>query len=234
MNISSNYTGKTEGNYAGMAGRKMDSFSQGIQNQIANAQKKLQDLSSNGDMSLEEKMKKRQEIQKQIHDLNNQLRQHQIEQRNEKQTVKAVSSENPAAGTRKSGKKDARRRTGISQAGMEALISADQAMSQASVQQGVATDLEGKARVLQSEIRQDAAQGGDTSTKQEALAKLEDAAANATAAQIQTLGEAGQKMSAAADEETAVKDSANVEEDEKQEEEKEQDIPREVTVNVLV
>ena len=63
--------------------RKMatDSVSKNIQNQIANAQNQLQELSANENMSAEEKMKKRQEIQQQITDLNNQLRQHQIEQR---------------------------------------------------------------------------------------------------------------------------------------------------------
>ena len=55
-----------------------DSVSKNIQNQIANAQKQLKELSANKDMSIEEKMKKRQEIQQQITDLNNQLRQHQI------------------------------------------------------------------------------------------------------------------------------------------------------------
>ena len=64
----------------------MDSYSKNIQNQIANAQKQLQELSSNEEMTLEEKMKKRQEIQQQISDLNMQLRQHQIEQRKEQQS----------------------------------------------------------------------------------------------------------------------------------------------------
>ena len=43
-----------------------DSVSKNIQNQIANAQQKLQDLSSNEERSLEDKMKKRQEIQQEI------------------------------------------------------------------------------------------------------------------------------------------------------------------------
>ena len=49
-----------------------DSVSKNIQNQIANAQKELQELSSNKEMSIEEKMNRRQEIQQQITDLNNQ------------------------------------------------------------------------------------------------------------------------------------------------------------------
>ena len=43
-----------------------DSVSKSIQNQIANAQKQLQEISSDKDMSIEEKMKKSQEIQQKI------------------------------------------------------------------------------------------------------------------------------------------------------------------------
>ena len=53
-NMQSGTMGMAQGN---------DSVSKNIQNQIANAQQKLQDLSSNEEMSLEDKMKKRQEIQ---------------------------------------------------------------------------------------------------------------------------------------------------------------------------
>ena len=66
-----------------------DSFSKNIQNKIASAQNQLKELSSDKEMSLEEKMKKRQEIQKQIVDLNNQLRQHQVELRKQKQQENA-------------------------------------------------------------------------------------------------------------------------------------------------
>ena len=69
-----------------------DSVSKNIQNQIANAQQKLQDLSSNEELSLEDKMKKRQEIQQEITNLNQQLRQHQIEQRKEQQSKNKYGS----------------------------------------------------------------------------------------------------------------------------------------------
>lgn len=65
--------------------QETDSYIRNIQDQITNAQKQLQELSSNEDMTLEEKMKRRQEIQQQISDLNVQLRQHRMEQRREKQ-----------------------------------------------------------------------------------------------------------------------------------------------------
>ena len=62
-------------------GQGADSYSKNIQNQIADAQKALQELSSNENLTMEEKRQKRQEIQQEIADLNQQLRQHQIEQR---------------------------------------------------------------------------------------------------------------------------------------------------------
>ena len=69
----------------GMNGQT-DSVSRNIRNQIANAQKKLQDLSSDTEMKPEEKMKKRQEIQQEIASLNQQLRQHEIELSKEQQS----------------------------------------------------------------------------------------------------------------------------------------------------
>ena len=77
MRISMNGTNAQAGIQAGRINKpmEMDSFSKSIHNQISNAQKQLQELSENKDMSMEEKMKRRQEIQQQITDLNNQLRQ---------------------------------------------------------------------------------------------------------------------------------------------------------------
>ena len=137
-----------------------DSVSKNIQNQIANAQKQLQELSANKDMSIEEKMKKRQEIQQQITDLNNQLRQHQIEQRKEQQAKKS-SMDDMLGGNKKTAPKAGNQSTGLSQASMKAMISADSAMAQAQVQGSVATKMEGRAGVLESEIKLDAALGGD-------------------------------------------------------------------------
>ena len=114
-NTQTGTMGMTQGN---------DSVSKNIQNQIANAQQKLQDLSSNEELSLEDKMKKRQEIQQEITNLNQQLRQHQIEQRKEQQSKKS-SMDDMVAGTKNT---SAKKGTGLSQAGMRAMISADSSM----------------------------------------------------------------------------------------------------------
>ena len=63
-------------------GGQEDAYTKNIKNQIAQAQKEMQQLSSNQELSMEDKMKKRQELTQKISDLNNQLRQHEIEQKN--------------------------------------------------------------------------------------------------------------------------------------------------------
>ena len=69
-------------------GQAMDARSKNIRKQIEEAQKKLQEISSSGEISPEEKMKKRQEIQKQISDLRMQLQKHQAEVRRQQQAEK--------------------------------------------------------------------------------------------------------------------------------------------------
>ena len=168
-----------------------DSVSKNIQNQIANAQQKLQDLSSNEELSLEDKMKKRQEIQQEITNLNQQLRQHQIEQRKEQQSKKSSMM---VAGTKNT---SAKKGTGLSQAGMRAMISADSSMKQAKVQGSMATQMEGRAGVLESEIKQDAGKG-NTEKKEEELADLQTKAQSATASQMSSLSDANKSMEKAA------------------------------------
>ena len=174
-----------------------DSYSKNIQNQIANAQKQLQELSSNEDMTLEEKMKKRQEIQQQISDLNMQLRQHQIEQRKEKQQAKGSSMDDMLGGTGNTGSaKAGNKNTGLSQASMTAMISADTSIKQAKVQGSVVTSMEGRAGVLESEIKNN--HGSDVTKKQEELADVTQKAQAATASQMNTLAEANKAVEEAA------------------------------------
>ena len=173
-----------------------DSVSKNIQNQIANAQKALQELSSNKDMSIEEKMKKRQEIQQQITDLNNQLRQHLNSQKKEQQ-AKKTSMDDMLGGTRKTVPKGGNQGVGLSQASMKAMMSADSVKAQAQVQGSVATKLEGRAGILESEIKLDSARGGNVEKKQEELVEVRQKASEVQSAQMNTLAEANKELEAA-------------------------------------
>lgn len=175
-----------------------DSFSKMIQSQIANAQEQLQKLSENNDMSMEEKMKRRQEIQQQITDLNHQLRQHQIEQRraNQGKNGKVVEQNAPVKRANKSGKGA---QQGMSASAMRAIISADAAMSQAQVQSSVATRMEGRAGVLEAEIKQDSANGKSVESKQEELAEIQQKVATAETSQMNVLSVVNKKLEEATD-----------------------------------
>lgn len=178
--------------------RRMDSVSKGIQNQISNAQERLQSISEDKDMSLEEKMKKRQEIQQEINNLNQQLRQHQIAKRKEQQAG-GLSMEDMTGGSRKSATARAGSQArGLSQAGMQALISADSSLKQARAQGSVATEMEGRARILKSEIKLDR---GNTEDKEAALAEIEQKALDAATSQMNTLADAGKAVKEAGKEE---------------------------------
>lgn len=181
----------------------MDSYSKNIQNQIQTKQQELQKLSENEDMSLEDKMKKRQEIQQEISDLNIQLRQHQIEQRREQQAQKKSQNGH---------ERNSPKVSLLSQASMTALISADSSMKQAKVQGSVATRMQGRANVLKAEMKQ----GGSTEAKEAELADLEQKAANATASQMNTLAEANKAASEAAIAERTDKKDSDTNEDQAQ------------------
>lgn len=172
-----------------------DSVSTNIQNQIANAQQRLKDLSSKEEMSFEDKMKKRQEIQQEITKLHQQLRQHQMEQRKEQQGKKS-SVDDLVGGTKNA---SVRKGTGLSRANMQAMISADSSMKQARVQGNMATQMKGQAGVLAAEIKQDAGRG-NTEKKEVELAKLQTRVQAATQAQISTLADANRVMEEAAKE----------------------------------
>ncbi len=203
MNIAGIRGISTEVQQGVQAGRKveatmqMDSISKGIQSQIANAQKKLQELSENKDMSLEEKMKRRQEIQQEITSLNQQLRQHQIEQRKERQQ-KAASEEDDKSRKNGNQNKTPKGNYGMSQEAMTAIISADSSMKQAKAQGSIASRMEGRTRVLESEIKADKVRGGNTEAKEAELADLQERVQKTADSQISTLAGAGKSMKAAA------------------------------------
>ena len=78
-------------------------------------------------------------------------------------------------------------------------------LKQAKVQGSMATQIEGRASVLESEIKQDAGKG-NTEKKEEELAELKAKAQSATAAQMSTLADANKSV-----EEAAKADNSNTE-----------------------
>ncbi|MCM1174566.1 MAG: FlxA-like family protein [Blautia sp.] len=220
------------GMWAGTMGKGQaeDAVSKRLQQQIDAAQKKLQEISANSGMSVEEKMKMRQAIQKEIADLKSQLQQHQMELRQKemedakrKQAEKASASEEPAQAKSVRGKEDSVD-VQISAEGMQAMLSAGEAVKLAKVQGSVANAMEGRANVLETEIKLDSARNGDTSAKEAQLADVEQKAQKAVSSQIGTLADAGKALEA---DKTSVSAAGARREEEKESEEAEEKKERE-------
>lgn len=169
-----------------------DSESKEVQNQISSAQKKLKELASDHQLNEEEKAKKRKEIQQQIAELNKQLKQHQMELRREKEKEKA--SNVPEEEEEKRSFEEEAGAKGAAQNGIKAIISANSAISHAKAQGNLALSMEGRVRVLQSEISQDERYGKDTGQKQRELKKLEQKAVKVKGAKMSYLSKAAREM----------------------------------------
>ena len=188
---------------AGIGGQT-DPMIKDLQQQIENLQKQMKELSSNREMSPEAKSKKRQDLQKQISDLEMQLRQRQIEVKREEAMKKRQEnySMDGMLGTKQQEKKSSKQDTGLSTGSMEAMISAEVSMKQADVHGSTAKKLEGKAGVLEAEIKQDRALGvGVPEGKEEALAETQAKANEATSAQMSALAQANETAKEAVEEE---------------------------------
>lgn len=201
---------------AGAAPQGQDAVSRSIKQQIAELQKQMQQLSSNSDISAEEKMKKRQELQKEISSLNMELRQHRIEQQNAERQKAAKKQDNASEVDELTGGNKASNQEGISQAGMQSIISGDASVKQAKIQGSVAKQAEGRANVLKAEIRQDGP-GKSTEAKEKQLAKAEQTVAAATSAQADALAKANHTLKEAGREEPEAVEKTG---DKKAEEEK--------------
>lgn len=174
----------------------MDAYSKSLQQQIADAQKQLQELSKNNELDPETKMKKRQEIQKQISDLNAQLRQHQIEERRKASQEKKQKNQPEKA---------EENMTGMSQNSMEAIISAESSLKQAKIQGDTANQMQNTADIKKSEIKRDGGGAKRTSEDSASISKkwdevegLEQKVQAAAISQMSSLAEAGKRMSDAA------------------------------------
>lgn len=197
-----------------------DSRIQAYQQQIAQLQQKLQDLAQNDELTMEEKMKKRQEINQQIHTAEQQMRQVQREIREEQNKAKKDSFDEMVSAPKKKGADS------MSSNKMRSIIAGDQAMKQADGNMQLATEMEGKARVLAGEIATDQQRGVDTTKKEEELAGVEERTDLLKADAIKVAAEAADEIQETSDEErTEKKDPSG-------EDSKNQDAQQTVTENV--
>jgi len=172
-----------------------------IQNEITSQSQRLNRLSSDSKMSAEEKAKKRQEIQKEIAELNRKLRMLRMEQKEEdKKTQKeqeaktSVIKEQITETSKEESKKDSKDADGISSKDskfyeeeneveelektaippqdIQKLLEAGTLLQKDRIQQSVQRQETSAENILDAEIKSDKLYGTDPSAKEEKLASM--------------------------------------------------------------
>lgn len=168
----------------------VDAISKSIENEISDVQRQRQQVSKQ-DLSADEKMKKRRELQQEISRLNNQLRQRQAEARreqNKEKVVKERDAENVRSDDEKKAQNTASQRDETREKETESktvemqdakreklnaqtVVSAETAVSQSRLQSRVVSGIRNDIKILKGEIRQDKARGENVDDKKEQLDK---------------------------------------------------------------
>ncbi len=198
MGIGINAMGNTAGGQ--MSGiQKVDSVSRNIENKIFDMQRKMQQLSSEEDISEEEKMRERQELQQEIARLNAKLRQQQAEADREKRQEELAKEAQAEAETENRGVEYIRSTDNKSAStDTEEMISAEHSARQISDRGKIVAKIEGGIVVLKGEIKQDEIRGEDVEGKKAELAKQEKRAQRASSPHITVLDETRESMKKAA------------------------------------
>ena len=169
------------------------------QSRIKALQKQLRQLAKNEEMDADTKREKRQELQQQISDLNAAIRQRQMELRNKKQQQNMEKAEAARAKNEPESVKEVKQAGAFTTRGLNAVLSAGNAMEISKAQGDLASGLEGRGNVLKREISLDKARGADTRQKSNELSKVTRGAKKAKSDQIGTLGKAVKELSDAAE-----------------------------------
>lgn len=167
-----------------------DSVIKGIQSQIDHVRDQMQSLSDDKELTLEEKMERRKELQDELSGLKSQLMQRNMQIQQDKLDKKNREIEKNAAAPTQNN-------TDVFE--MKGLVSADIKLSQAETAASVRTSLQGKAGVLEGEIRLDASRGDSTALKSSELAVTNSKIGGIASANAGSLNGIGETVTASAE-----------------------------------
>lgn len=185
------------------SGNANDEVSRGLEQQIQQKQKELAELKQDDTMSAEQKMKRRQELQKEISELQMQTRQHEMEVRQKERQEQNAARQEKDNLEAENGQADYGKRTQGKQGGMDmaisnvmtkSMLSAGSSMKMAKLQQGARKQAQGKANVLKAEIKQSGGSGKDVERKQKEVEAMEDKAAKLESQQISSLSDLNEQI----------------------------------------
>ena len=155
--------------------------SKNLQNQIMSKEQNLSKISNDASLDAKEKAKKRQELQREIEELNRKLELMRIRQEENEKAAKAKAAKADMIKEQSSLNSDNNERADIyaeekvsksfpDKADIDAIksvLTSNLILQDELIQQNISTDKENTTRIMQSEIRQDALYGNDTAKQKE-------------------------------------------------------------------
>ena len=155
--------------------------SKNLQNQIMSKEQNLSKISNDASLDAKEKAKKRQELQREIEELNRILELIRIRQEENEKAAKAKAAKADMIKEQSSLNSDDNERADIyaedkisksfpDKADIDAIksvLTSNLILQDELIQQNISTDKENTTRIMQSEIRQDALYGNDTAKQKE-------------------------------------------------------------------
>ena len=155
--------------------------SKNIQNQIMSKEQNLSKLSNDTSLDAREKARKRQELQREIEELNRKLELMRIRQEENEKAAKSKAAKADMIKEQSSVNSDDDERADIyaedkvsksflDKADIDAIksvLTSNLILQDELIQQNISTDKENTTRIMQSEIRQDALYGNDTAKQKE-------------------------------------------------------------------
>lgn len=184
MTMNSVSLNQVSHNTTSVAVSPIDAETKTIMNQITSRQQSLNRLSSDAEMSAEEKAKERQEIQKQIAELNQKLRMLRMEKKEEakelekEQEQKSILKENQkeeVPQNKEEGKdavdnrEEQKEKNSISPQNIKEILEAGAVLQKERIQQKVERKEEAVKSVLEAEIKADELYGTDSTAKKEKM-----------------------------------------------------------------
>lgn len=177
-----------------------DAVIKNAQKQIEALRNELQTLSENEDMEPKIKAEKKQELQKQINELNTQIRQRELELRKEKQAANQPSDTNP-----RQAKNEESGGAGFTKSVTGGLISVSNALKGAKDLNCLNKRLTGRAGELNAEIKADLARGADTAAKEKELEKVNKGIKSTADGSVKMLADAKEELDKSEKEDDGVK-----------------------------
>ena len=161
-----------------------DAVTRGLESQIEELQRQIQNVAADENLTMEQKQKKKQELQDKIMELQEQLQQPVAEQRREQREEQTKATQKKP----------------YDETGMQTVISSEAAVKHAKIQEAAANRMEGRAAVLKSEMELDTGRNMPSiPSKENELARAEQGAENARSTQMELLGRTNQDLKDAAE-----------------------------------